>query len=173
MHQRAIAFMLSVTWFCGSWSSGAAAADWRSMIVYEGADAAPHRAALIHAIELLPRRPVRVAIVDAAEAKPEVQKVLRQLDAFIVEGSRVVYVVKQSALMRGAITGSSLHRHALAAVLWHEMAHGEGADEREARAQEQALWTSYVRDQRVDPLTALRYLTALHHRPDDRLRAGR
>lgn len=173
MQQRPIALIFCVMWLCGAWSSGAAEADWRSVIVYEGADAAAHRAALIHAIELLPRLPVRVAIVDASEAKPEVQKVLRQLDAFIVKGSRVIYVVKQSALMRGAIAGSSLHRHALAAVLWHEMAHADGADEREARAKEQALWTSYVRDQRVDSPTALRYLKALNHRPDDQLQARR
>ena len=101
------------------------------------------------------------------------QKTLLRLDAFIVEGSRVVYVVKQSALMRGAMAGSSVHRHALAAVLWHEMAHANGADEREARAKEQALWTSYVRDQRVDAVAALRYLRALERRPDDRLQARR
>lgn len=172
MQQRRIAMMFCVTWLCGAWISGAADADWRSVIVYEGADAAAHRAALIHAIELLPRRPLRVVIVDASEAKPETQRVLQELDAFVVAGSQVVYVVKQSALMRGAVAGSSLHRHALAAVLWHEMAHADGADEREARAKEQALWTSYVRDQRVDGLAALRYLRALDRRPDDRL-AGR
>ena len=117
MQQRRIAVMFCVTWLCGAWSSGAADADRRSMIVYEGADAAAHRAALIHAIELLPHRPLRVAIVDASDAKPEMQRVLRQLDAFIVEGSHVVYVVKQSALLHRAMAGSSLHRHALAAVL--------------------------------------------------------
>jgi hypothetical protein len=173
MQQRRLAVMFCVTWLCGAWSSGAAETDWRSVIVYEGADAAAHRATLIDAIKLLPRPPVRVAIVDASEAKPDVQKVLRQLDAFVVHGSPVVYVVKQSALMRGAIARSPFHRHALAAVLWHEMAHADGADERDARAQEQALWTSYVRDQRVDSLTALRYLTALDHRPKDQLQGER
>ncbi|MEO6236027.1 MAG: hypothetical protein ABIQ52_03455 [Vicinamibacterales bacterium] len=173
MQQRLVAVMFCVTGLCGAWSAYAAKAELRSVIVYEGPDAAAHRGALLHAIELLPRAPATVAIIDASEARPEVQKVLRRLDAFIVEGSRVVYVVKQSALLRGAIAGSSLHRHALAAVLWHEMAHAEGADEREARAKEQALWTNYVRDQRVDSLTALRYLTALDHRPDDQLQARR
>ena len=173
MQHRPIASMFSVMWLCGAWAPSAAEADWRSLIVYEGADAAAHRAALIQAIELLPRPPVRLAIIDASDAKPEVQKILRQLDAFVIKGSRVVYVVKQSALLRGAIAGSSLHRHALAGVLWHEMAHADGADEREARAKEQALWTSYVRDQRVDPVAALRYLRALDRRPDDRLQARR
>ena len=173
MQHRPIALMFSVIWLCGTWTPRAAEADWRSLIVYDGADEAAHRAALIHAIELLPRLPVRVAIIDASEARPDVEKVLQQLDAFVVEGSRVVYVVKQSALLRGAMAGSSLHRHALAAVLWHEMAHAEGDDEREARAKEQALWTSYVRDQRVDAVAALRYLRALDRRPDDRLPARR
>jgi hypothetical protein len=173
MQQRRVAVMFCVTWLCGALSSGAAAADWRTLIVCDGADALVERAALIGAIELLPRLPARVAVIDVSEAKPEVQKILRQLDAFIVEGSGVVYVVKQSGLLRGAIAGSSLYRHALAAVLWHEMAHADGADEREARAKEQALWTSYVRDQRVDPVAALRYLTALDRRPDDQLQARR
>jgi hypothetical protein len=165
--------MFCVTWLCGASSSGAAEAEWRTLIVYDGADAAIHRAALIGALQLLPRLPARVAIIDASKAKPEVQKTLRQLDAFIVRGSPVVYVVKQSALLRGAIAGSSPYRHALAAVLWHEMAHVDGADEREARAKEQALWTSYVRDQRVDAVTGLRYLTALDRRPNDQLQARR
>lgn len=171
MQQRPVVVMFCVTWLCGA--SGAAAADWHRLIVCEGADAAVQRAALIGALQLLPRLPVRVAIIDASEARPAVQKILRELDAFVVEGSRVVYVVKQSALMRGALAGSSLHRHALAAVVWHEMAHADGADEREARAKEQALWTSFVRDQRVDAVQALRYLSALHRRPDDRLQARR
>lgn len=53
------------------------------------------------------------------------------------------------------------------------MAHAEGADEREARRREQALWTSFIRDQRVDAVTALRYLSALEKRPDDQLLALR
>jgi hypothetical protein len=173
MQQRSIVVMFCVTWLCGAVSSRAEATDWQRLIVCDGADASVERAALIAALQLLPRLPTRVAVIDASEAESEVQKTLRGLDAFIVERSAVVYVVKQSALLRGAVAGSSLHRHALAAVLWHEMAHADGADEREARAKEQALWTSYVRDQRVDPVAALRYLTALDRRPDDQLQARR
>lgn len=47
----------------------------------------------------------------------------------------------------------------------------DGADEREARKQEQALWTRFVRDQRVDATMALGYLRALVSRPDDQLLA--
>jgi hypothetical protein len=42
-----------------------------------------------------------------------------------------------------------------------------------ARIREQELWTSFVRDQRVDDVTALRYLSALTKQPDDQLLALR
>ena len=141
--------------------------DWQFLIVSSGPEAEVERGALVKALHLLPRLPERVAVLDAAEARPQVQERLLRLDAFIVEGSGVVYVVKQSALLRGAVAGSSFHVHAVAAVIWHEMAHVDGASEREARAREEALWTSYIRDQRVDGMTALRYLAELKRRPDE------
>lgn len=147
--------------------------NWLWLIVCEGRDAEVERAALIEAVRLLPRLPVRVAVLDISEAGPDVQQVLRKLDAFITKGSPVVYVVKQSVLLRGAVAGSSFHTHALATVIWHEMAHAEGADEREAREREQSLWTRYIRDQRVDRTSALRYLAALDRRPDDDVLASR
>lgn len=100
--------------------------------------------------KLLPRLPARVAVIEAMEAKPAVAKVLSRLDAFVVKDSAVVYVVRQSSLLKGAVKGSLVHVHALATVIWHEMAHVAGADEGEARRQEQALWTTFVRDQTVD-----------------------
>ena len=101
------------------------------------------------------------------------QPTLLRLDSFITKGGPVVYVVKQSALLRGATAGSAIHTHALAAALWHEMAHVDGADESEARRREQSLWTAFVRDQRVDAVAALRYLNALDSRPDEHLVAWR
>jgi hypothetical protein len=174
MQQRLAAIVVCLTLLGGGAQFVAAAKlDWRWLIVCDGPDADVERGALIKALRLLPHLPVRVAVIDLSEAKPEVQQVLRGLDAFITVGSPVVYVVKQSALLRGAIGDSSLHTHALATVLWHEMAHAEGADEREARRREQALWTRYVRDQRVEIVAALRYLAALDRRPDDRMLASR
>lgn len=120
----------------------------------------------VAALRLLPHLPARVAVIDAAEAKSDVQPTLLKLEAFALRGSPVVYVVKQDALLRGAIAGGAFHTHALAAVLWHEMAHAEGADEREARKREVALWATFIRDQRVDQVTALRYMKALAARPD-------
>jgi hypothetical protein len=101
------------------------------------------------------------------DAKPDVQAALLRLDAFVVRGSPTVYVVRQSELLKGAGTGSSFHIHCLAAVLWHEMAHADGHSEREARQQEEALWTTFLRDQRIDPVNGLRYLSALTHRRDE------
>ena len=98
---------------------------------------------------------------------------LLTLDAFVVKGSPVIYVVRQSALFRGAVDGSAVLTYALATVVWHEMAHSEGDDERGARKKEEELWTTFVRDQRVDHVTALRYLKALAMRPDDQALASR
>lgn len=83
----------------------------------------------------------------------------------------MVDVVKQSAIFRGTVQGSAFHTHPLAAVLWHEMAHVDSADEREARRREEALWTRLVRDEQVDGTVALGYLRALVSRPDDQLLA--
>jgi hypothetical protein len=147
--------------------------DWRWLIVADGPTAGAEREALVGALSLLPRLPRRVVVIDATGARPEVRPTLARLDAFVTAGSPVVYVVRQSRLLRGAVDGSALHTHALAAVVWHEMAHVDGADEREARAREQALWTTFVRDQRVDHIAALRYLAALDRRPDDAVLAAR
>ena len=53
----------------------------------------------LDALERLPKRPPVVAIIDADEARPEVRESLLKLDAFITKGGRVVYVVKQSAVL--------------------------------------------------------------------------
>ena len=117
-------------------AAGAEQSNSREFIVYDGADASAVRVGIGAAIRLLPRRPVRVAVIDAGDARPEVRSTLLRLDAFVTVGSPVVYVVRQSRLLDGAMRGSAIHAHALAAVLWHEIAHACGADEREARRQE-------------------------------------
>jgi predicted SprT family Zn-dependent metalloprotease len=84
-----------------------------------------------------------------------------------------VYLVKQSTVLQEAAKGSQLYEHVLASIIWHEMAHLDGADERGARRAEEQLWTRFVRDGIFDQVTALRYLNALTKRPDDRLMASR
>ena len=127
------------------------------------------RAAITAAVALLSEVPKVIAVMDITPAKPTVRDRLRRLDAFTVEGNDVIYLVDGSEILRGAQQGSAFHRAALAAVIWHEMAHLDGADEREARKAESTLWASFVRDGLIDQLTGLRYLSALERRPDDRL----
>jgi hypothetical protein len=140
----------------------------------------PYERAVSRAIALLPRRPIHVAVIDANEAKPEVRQTLLKLDAFTLrldavtmDRSKVVYLVKQSTVLHEAAKGSQFYEHVLASIIWHEMAHLDGADERGARHAEEQLWTRCVRDGISDQLTALRYLNALTKRPDDRLMASR
>jgi len=140
-----------------------------SRIVVDGPTAIDERKVIAQAMRLLARLPERVAVIDAEQARPDVKATLLRLDAFTIKGSRVVYLVRQSALLQAAVQRQAFYTHALASVIWHEMAHIEGADEREARRREQSLWTTFVRDQRVDEVTALRYLEALTKRPDAQL----
>jgi len=131
------------------------------------------RTAITAAVALLSKAPKVIAVMDITSARPEVRNRLRRLDAFTVEGNDVIYVVDGSELLRGAQQGLAFHRAALAAVIWHEMAHLDGADERAARKAESALWVRFVRDRLIDQVTGLRYLSALERRPDDRLLASR
>ena len=123
-------------------SSGVATPDWKRLIVTDGPNQEAEREALIAALRLLPRLPARVAVIDVVDAKPDVQPVLLRLDTFIIVGSPAVYVVRHSQLLEGARKRSSIHIHALAAALWHEVAHLDGGDEREARHRERDLWTT-------------------------------
>lgn len=54
-------------------------------------------------MRLLARMPERVAVIDAEQARPDVKATLLRLDAFTIRGSRVIYLVRQSALMQGAV----------------------------------------------------------------------
>jgi hypothetical protein len=155
-------------------STEAAAADRPTTDIATSTPAgAAARDAVKAALALLPRAPTRIAVMDITTAKPEVRDRLRRLDAFTVQGNGVIYLVDGSELLRGAQKESAFHRAALAAVIWHEMAHLDGADERGARKAESTLWTSFVRDGLTDQLTALRYLNALEKRPDDMMLASR
>jgi len=142
------------------------------IIVADGVTACERRA-LTAAIQLLPRAPQRIAVIDVADASVDARRTLLRLDTFVTRGGAVVYVLRHSALLQGACRDSDFHRLALAAAIWHELAHIDGADERTARIREQELWTSFVRDERVDDVTALRYLSALTKQPDDQLLALR
>ncbi len=132
-------------------------------------DNAQNRVALLAAVALLPKAPARIAVMDVTQARSGVRERLLTLDAFTVKGNGVIYVVQQSELLARARTGSDLALAILAVVLWHEMAHLSGEDERNARIAEETLWTRFVRDGLTDQVTGLRYLQALKNRPDDQM----
>ena len=165
--------LLALGSVCGT-TRIAGASDVRTDIVTTASStASPDREAIRAALALLPRQPVRVAVMDVTQNRPPVRDYLLTLDAFTVAGNDVVYVVQQSDVLKGARSGSALYRAMLATILWHEMAHVEGADERRARKAEEDLWKRFVRDGVTDQMTALRYLDLLTKRPDDMLLASR
>ena len=120
--------------------------------------------AIQRALRLLPRRPQQVSVVGEERVAPESRERFWRSEAFVSEGRAVVYLTSHGPVLRAAQQGSSVHVHALAAIIWHEMAHVDGADEPQARKREEALWTRFVRDDVVDRTTALRYLKALNDR---------
>lgn len=121
-------------------------------------------------LALLPNRPAAIRVVDAEAAKPAVRQTLLKLDAFVLRDQPGIYLVKQSRVLQGALRGSVMHECMLASIIWHEMAHLEGADEREAQRREEALWTGFVLHHRVDEVAGLRYLDIMkkRHSPDRR-----
>jgi hypothetical protein len=170
---RVSASVFLVTALFGSTAGASADRPTTEIVTTASPAGAAARVAITAAVALLPKAPRVIALMDITPAKPEVRDRLRRLDAFTVQGNGVIYLVDGSELLRGAQEGSAFHRAALAAVIWHEMAHLDGADEREARTAESKLWTSFVRDGLTDGITALQYLSALEKRPDHTLLATR
>jgi hypothetical protein len=137
-----------------------AAADGQRIVA-----AAPEDAAAIEsALHLLSRRPEKVAVIDPDEATPEGRKILAKSDAFITKGGRIVYVNRHSEVLNGARQGASIYVCMLAAIIWHEMAHIDGADEEGAQRREEGLWKRFLVEGRVDRVTAMRYLKLMNER---------
>jgi hypothetical protein len=82
----------------------------------------------------------------------------------VKRGENVVYLVAQSGTLRRGQNGAGIFDYVLAAVIWHEMAHLAGADERDAQRQEEELWRQYVLERRVDTGRGLGYLALLKKR---------
>jgi hypothetical protein len=116
------------------------------------------------AVALLPRRPARVSVINVDDAKPEQREYLRKLQAFILRGSNVVYLPMHGEVLKAALQGSRFHLYMLATVIWHEMAHLDGADEARARRAEEELWTRFMLVGTVDRDAALGYLAILKKR---------
>lgn len=116
------------------------------------------------AIEVLPRRPERIVVVDAGELPGAPETQMRDLDAFVPVGSRVIYLRRQSMTLLAAEYSGGPYVLMLAAVIWHEMAHVDGLDERHAREREEHLWKQFVQRSLVDSGVGLTYLDELRRR---------
>jgi hypothetical protein len=115
-------------------------------------------------LEVLPRRPETIVFVDIKELPSAHEKQFRGLDGFVPIGSRVVYLNRQSPTLRAAEFEGGPYLLMLAAVVWHEMAHTEGLDERQARQREEDLWKQFVQRSLVDSGIGLTYLNELRQR---------
>jgi hypothetical protein len=122
------------------------------------------RRTITAALERLPRRPGRIVMVDSATVTPGVQAQMRDLDAFVSLGSDVIYLRRQSLTVREAELSGGPYVFMLAVVIWHEMAHGEGLDEQQARRREEELWKQFVQSGEVDSGVGMAYLAELRRR---------
>lgn len=121
--------------------------------------------AIGRALALLPRRPIALGVVDAElESRPDVRERLLACDAFVSNGQPTVFLTRHSEVLMGAQRGSAIHVYMLAAIIWHEMAHLDGAGEEEAQRREESLWRRFLIENRIDRVAALRYLKAMNDR---------
>ena len=116
------------------------------------------------ALEVLPRRPQRIVVVDDDALPAEGDKQFRDLDAFVPVGSRVIYLRRRSPTLLAAEYSRGPYLLMLAAVIWHELAHTEGLDERYAQEREEELWKQFVQRGLVDGGVGLTYLDELRRR---------
>ena len=113
---------------------------------------------------LLPRQPACVAVVDPDREAPALAEHMRQFDAFTYPGNPTIYVRRHSPVYDQAAEGSRFYQCALAAIIWHEMAHLSGANEHEAQRQEEGLWLQFMRDDRIGFGEGHAYLDQLRRR---------
>ena len=131
--------------------------------------------AVSRALRLLPRQPEKIVIVERDESShvrqgtapakdgKDVEDV-EHVEAFVNHGGRVIYLIRQGVNLQAALKGPGIFDYALATVIWHEMAHIDGADEVAAREAEEQLWTEFIVSQRVDRTRGMKYLDLLKKR---------
>jgi hypothetical protein len=119
---------------------------------------------LAAALDALPRPPERIVIVETKDLPPAKESQLRALDAFVLKGSRAIYLRRQGQTLRAAEFEGGPYVFMLAVIIWHEMAHTEGLDERQAQEREEALWRTFTVRGLVDSAVGLAYLDELRRR---------
>lgn len=120
--------------------------------------------AVRRAMELLPRRPDHIVIVDVTETTALLRDHLQHVDAFVTTGDKTVYLKKQGQSLQHAAKGPPFYDYVLAGTIWHEMAHIEGCDEPGARLAERQLWKTFMLRGQVEMEAATRYLGLLAQR---------
>ena len=116
------------------------------------------------AIEALPRRPERIVVVETKALPPAQESRLRDLDGFVLRDSRVIYLRRQGPTLLAAEYSGGPYVLMLALIIWHEMAHTEGLDERQAQHREEDLCKEFMRRRLVDSSVGLTYLAELRRR---------
>ncbi len=119
---------------------------------------------LAAAIDVLPRRPERIVMVETKELRPTKESQLRGLDAFVLCGSRVIYLRREGPTLLAAEYSGGPYILMLAITIWHEMAHTDGLDERQAQEREEDLWKQFIERGRVETVVGLTYLAELRRR---------
>ena len=112
----------------------------------------------------LPRAPDRIEVVAADEVLPEIRERVDHMFGFVLNGSRTIYLIRDSSIIREAERSGGPYVFMLAAIIWHEMAHVDGLDEAQARRREEELWRSFVATRVVDSVFGLAYLAELRSR---------
>jgi hypothetical protein len=121
------------------------------------------------ALKLLPRQPQKVVVLDPDSVPPALQKGIEKAEGFVTTGEKTVYLKKEGLTFHHALQGAGVWDYALAAIIWHEMAHIDGADEAEAQRQEELLWQQFIVARRIDAGAGLRYLALLRKRRSSKL----
>ena len=119
---------------------------------------------LARVTRLLPRQPDRVMVLDADASGRSLHDKLQHVEGFITHGERVVYLVRQGETLQRAMRGAGIFDYVLATIIWHEMAHIDGANEPKARHAEEELWRQFVLERRVDGVRGMTYLVLLQKR---------
>lgn len=117
--------------------------------------------AIQRALRQLPEQPTRVVVVDVEKAPSTLRE---HTEGFVTAGQDAVYLIRQGPTLQLALRGPGIWDYALAVIIWHEMAHLGGANEREAQRSEEDLWAQFIRQGRVDQTRGRRYLALLRKR---------
>jgi hypothetical protein len=150
-------------WVCGS--EGLSGQPHQpSLAGWEYAQTRAYDETVGRALALLPKQPKQVVVIDAEKTPTALRQRLERVEAFVMVGEPIVCLRMQGTVLKNAQRTGGLFDYALAATIWHEMAHIAGADERAAQEQEEDLWRQFILGGRVDTSRALAYLNLLKQR---------